>query len=182
MANCVACHGTEARGDQSVGAPALRGMEHWYVQTQLQKFLAGLRGTHFKNANGIAMRSALEFIESHPRAEFVLSSLSFYLEGLEPVKPEVTITGNAAAGQVHYALCATCHGPEGQGNRELGSPKLTGKQDWYLFHHLKLFRDGVLGSDPRDTTGAQMAAMAKTLPDEQAMRDLIAYINTFNTK
>ncbi len=181
--NCVACHGSEARGDRSVGAPALRGMESWYVQTQLQKFRAGLRGTHFKNANGIAMRSALEFLDAQSRSEtFVMSSLAAYLTSLDPVQPESTVVGNPAAGQALYAVCATCHGPDGAGNRELNAPKLTGKQDWYLLTHLKLFHDGVRGSDPRDVTGAQMAAMAKTVPTEQAMRDLIAYIQTFNTK
>lgn len=178
--NCVACHGSDARGDQSVGAPSLRGLENWYVQTQLQKFRAGLRGNHFKNSNAIAMRSALDFLDTHPRAEFVLSSLSFYLEELDPVEPEVTVIGNAAAGQAQYALCATCHGAAGEGNRALNAPKLTGQHDWYLLHHLKLFHDGVRGADPRDTTGAQMAAIAKAVADEQAMRDLVAYINTLN--
>ncbi|MCF3652353.1 PVC-type heme-binding CxxCH protein [Synoicihabitans lomoniglobus] len=182
LQNCVACHGSEARGDPSVGAPSLRGMENWYVQTQLQKFRHGLRGTHFKNANGIAMRSALEFLDTHPRAEFVISSLAFYLSSLDPVMPEPTVTGNAAAGQALYATCAACHGADGAGNRELSAPKLTGKQDWYLMHHLKLFHDGVRGADPRDVTGQQMAAMAKTVPNEQAMRDLAAYIQTLNTK
>ena len=178
--NCVACHGSEAQGDQSVGAPSLRGMEHWYVQTQLQKFREGLRGTHFKNANAIAMRSALDFLDNHPRAEFVFSSLSFYLEELEPMAHPATVTGDVAAGEALYATCAACHGAAGEGNRELNSPKLTGKQDWYLLNHLKLFHDGVRGSDPRDVTGAQMAAMAKVVPNEQAMRDLVAYINTLN--
>ena len=60
------------------------------------------------------------------------------------------------------------------------APKLTGKQDWYLLKHLQNFRDGVRGTDPRDIPGGQMAAIAKTLSDDDQLRDLVAYIQTLN--
>jgi len=39
-------------------------------------------------------------------------------------------------------------------------------------------RSGALADPPKDTYGAQMAPMAQTLPDEQAMEDVAAYIQT----
>lgn len=180
--HCVSCHGADAHGDASLEAPALAGMDAWYTQVQLQKFHRGIRGVHFKNPRGIAMNGALAFLDQEAEPIRLISYLAHYLEAEPEHVPEVTIEGDIVKGETHYALCATCHGPEGQGNRELNAPKLTGKQDWYLLKHLAAFRDGVRGSDPRDVPGGQMAAIAKTLPDEQGMRDLVSYIHTLNTK
>ena len=178
--HCVSCHGAEARGDAGLEAPSLAGMESWYLQTQLQKFHQGVRGTHFKNPRGIAMRSALQFLDSVAQPDRSISHLSHYLADLPEAPPPVTLDGDAARGQGLYAVCVACHGERAQGIRELGAPKLTGKQDWYLFKHLRAFQNGVRGADPRDVIGAQMAAIAKTVPDDQAMRDLVSYIQTFN--
>jgi cytochrome c oxidase subunit 2 len=40
------------------------------------------------------------------------------------------------------------------------------------------FRAGVRGAKAGDTSGALMRPMSMTLADEQAMRDVIAYITT----
>ncbi len=178
--HCVSCHGGSAQGDYGLGAPSLAGMENWYVQTQLQKFHQGLRGTHFKNPLGISMRSALEFLNAEPNPNRDISHLAHYLASLPETTPAITIEGDITRGQELYVTCAACHGDQAQGNRELNAPKLTGKQDWYLLRHLEAFRDGVRGADPRDVAGAQMAAMAKTVPDDQAMLDLVRYIQTLN--
>ena len=178
--NCVSCHGAEGQGDFSLGAPALAGMENWYVQTQLQKFYSGVRGTHFKNPNGIAMRSALDFLRSEAQPFRPMSHLAHYIEKMPEAKPEKSFDADPVRGKAHYALCVACHGEDAQGNRSLNAPKLTGKQDWYLLKHLVAFRDGVRGADPRDEAGAQMAAIAKVLPDEKAMQDVIAYIQSLS--
>lgn len=182
MQHCVACHGPEAGGDRELGAPSLRGMENWYSQTQLQKFRAGIRGTHFKNPRGIAMRSALEFLEALPRPNMGISHLAHYAETLPEAAPEATLEGDPVRGQALYATCVACHGAEGEGNEALASPKLTAKQDWYLYKQLKDFRDGVRGADSRDLKGVEMAAFAKTLPDEAAIRDVVAYIQSLNAE
>ena len=178
--HCVSCHGSEAQGDRSLEAPSLAGMENWYTQVQLQKYKAGLRGTHFKNPRGIAMRSALELVQSEVDPNRAFSHLAHYLETLPAIQSEATVEGDAASGKVHYGLCVPCHGDAAQGNQELGAPKLTGKQDWYLLKHLQAFHEGVRGADPRDVTGGQMAAIAKALPDEQAMKDVIVYIRSLS--
>src|ERR1044072_5289909 len=40
--------------------------------------------------------------------------------------------GDSAAGQAMFAPCTACHGDQGQGNKELGAPKLAGQAGWYL--------------------------------------------------
>jgi len=85
---------------------------------------------------------------------------------------------NIAAGQAAYAVCAACHGAQGEGNQQLNSPKLAGQPAWYLERQLKYFKEGVRGGDG-DTYGAQMVPMAMTLPDNAAIRNVSAYIETF---
>ena len=59
-----------------------------------------------------------------------------------------------------------------------GAP-LVGLSDWYLYRSLRKYQTGVRGSDPRDTDGAVMRGMAMVVADEQAMKDVIAHIMTF---
>lgn len=84
---------------------------------------------------------------------------------------------NIAAGQAAYAICATCHGAQGEGNQAMNGPKLAGQQAWYLERQLKYFKEGVRGGDG-DTNGAAMAPMAMTLVDDAAIRNVAAYIET----
>jgi cytochrome c553 len=74
----------------------------------------------------------------------------------------------------------TCHGPDGRGNQDLGSPDLTHQADWYMLSQLQKFKSGMRGAHPEDITGAQMAAMSQTLEDEQAMKDVIVYIRSMH--
>lgn len=89
--------------------------------------------------------------------------------------------GDSAKGKDYYTLtCQTCHGPNAEGNRSMNSPRLVGLQEWYLVRQLNNFRSGVRGFDPEDTYGQQMAAKAKTLPNEQAVSDVVAYVSTLD--
>ena len=48
--------------------------------------------------------------------------------------------------------------------------------DWYMLEQLKKFKHRVRGGTGEDFNGASMQAMTVSLPDEQAMKDVIAYI------
>ena len=87
--------------------------------------------------------------------------------------------GNAEVGRAQYAVCATCHGPAGEGNQLLNAPKLAGQGGWYLRRQLQYYRQGVRGTHPDDEFGRQMAPMAATLVDEAAVENVIAYVQTF---
>lgn len=87
--------------------------------------------------------------------------------------------GNAQIGQAQYAVCAACHGANGEGNQVLNSPKLAGQEAWYLKRQLEYFKDGTRGAHADDVYGRQMAPMAATMVNEQVMDNVIAYIETF---
>ena len=86
--------------------------------------------------------------------------------------------GKAEKGQEYFLLCQTCHGENGAGNESLGAPRIAGQHGWYLQRQLQNFKAGVRGAHADDSYGQQMAPMAQTLPDDQAVLDVVAYIGT----
>lgn len=74
--------------------------------------------------------------------------------------------GNPAAGQEKAAVCAGCHGLDG--NSTVGAnPRLAGQYESYLYHALKEYKDGRRES-------LLMAGMVANLTD-QDMKDLAAW-------
>jgi len=90
--------------------------------------------------------------------------------------------GNAFKGESLYAVCAGCHGPNGMGSEAANAPRLQGQFDWYLVRQIKHYQSGARGVHKDDTYGATMRAMAGTLTNEQAILDVVAYINTLKSK
>jgi len=86
--------------------------------------------------------------------------------------------GDAAAGKPLYAVCASCHGVQAEGNAALHAPKLSGQGDWYLKRQLKYFKNGARGTHDKDAFGKMMAPMAATLGDDSAINNVSAYIRT----
>ncbi len=86
--------------------------------------------------------------------------------------------GNIQLGQAQYAVCAACHGANGEGNRDLRGPKLAGQEAWYLRRQLENFKSGARGAHEEDTYGQQMAAISAVLVDAAAIDNVIAYIQT----
>lgn len=86
--------------------------------------------------------------------------------------------GDADTGKNYYATCGACHGQNGEGQQALNAPALAGQSEWYIVRQLENFKNGVRGSDPKDTFGMQMAPMAQTLPTAQSIEDVAAYITT----
>ena len=77
-----------------------------------------------------------------------------------------------------YAPCAACHGAQGEGNPGLKAPRLTHLSSVYIVAQLQKFKAGYRGGDGASDSARQMAAMAATLADDQAMYDTAAYIGT----
>ncbi len=170
---CTVCHGVQLMGNSNIKAPRLSGMESWYVENQLKAFKKGWRGNHEADVAGIEMQpmaAALSAEQIREVAAFVRSTRSD--------APPSTIDGDADKGKTHYSTCAVCHGVKGEGNVALGSPALTGINDWYLETQIRNFRDGARGSRAGDTYGMQMRASARLLPDDEAIRDVVSYIST----
>jgi len=173
---CVPCHGEAGHGDQALGAPSISGLPRWYLEAQLTKFAKGVRGAHPDDMEGARMRPMARTLKNATD----IAAVAEYVAQLAPFRPADTFTGgDTEGGKTRYeGLCVTCHGTDGKGNQDLGSPDLTHQADWYMLSQLQKFKSGMRGAHPEDVQGAQMAAMAQTLEDEKAMKDVIAYIRT----
>ena len=171
---CAACHGQKGEGNVAMNAPKLAGQEGWYIKRQLAAYRDGLRGTAPGDTYGMQMRP-MAMAVSDPTAE---ANLIAFIESLPAVDSAPTISGDPAAGQAAYAVCAACHGQKGEGNEALGGPALAGLDDWYLVRQINNYNNGLRGYDPKDTYGMQMKPMAATLNTEKAVNDVVAYINT----
>jgi cytochrome c oxidase subunit 2 len=172
---CAQCHGASGGGNPAALAPAIAGLEQWYVEAQLAKFRSGVRGMHPQDTGGLRMYPMSLWLASDADA----AAVAGYVAGLPAARPAPRLTGGEAKrGQQLFAPCVACHGVDGTGNEAMKAPTLTGASDWYLLSSLQKFKSGIRGADPADQTGAIMRAMSNTLADEQAMRDVIAYIAT----
>lgn len=172
---CVACHGEAGQGNATIAAPPIAGLPSWYVEAQLVKFRSGLRGYHASDAEGLRMRP----MSRQMMDEGEVKSVSAYVAALAPHKSAPSLTGgDVAAGQASYATCLACHGDKGLGNEALKAPPIAGQADWYLLSQLKKFKGGLRGTQAGDISGGQMRPMSMTLVDEQAMKNVVAYVGT----
>ena len=175
---CMSCHGDMAQGNKLLNAPALNVQEDWYMVRQLKKFKDGVRGMNPKDVAGMQMRPVTLTLKDEKTMQDIAGYIKTF--NTEEIKlPPQTLDGDVAKGRSLYGACIACHGDQGQGNKALHAPALAGQHDWYLLMQLKNFKAGIRGADPRDTSGALMRPMMMTLPNEQAMKDVIAYISTF---
>lgn len=53
--SCGACHGSRAQGNEALQAPALAGLQDWYIKQQLENFRSGIRGSHEADRYGQQM-------------------------------------------------------------------------------------------------------------------------------
>lgn len=171
---CLLCHGGNGNGNVAIRAPKISGLEPWYVARQLEAFANGLRGTHENDAPGQEMRP----VGLRLKEEGGIDDAVRFVQSLAAKAPPATITADVTRGRELYETCAACHGTRGEGNASLRAPALAARSDWYLIAQLQNYRSGLRGTDPRDTHGAQMRAVAATLPDDRAIADVVAYINT----
>lgn len=171
---CAACHGQQGEGNVAMNAPQLAGQEGWYIKRQLAAYRDGLRGTAPGDTFGMQMRP-MAMAVGNPTAE---ENLLAYIASLPNTDSPPTVSGDVAAGQAAYAVCAACHGQKAEGNEQMGGPSLAGQDDWYLVRQINNYNKGLRGYDPKDTFGMQMKPMAMTVSSEQAVNNVVAYINT----
>ena len=175
---CSPCHAPNGEGYQSEFSPKISGQEDWYLSRQLMNFRNDLRGDHDSEIWAKQMNFHIKDFAPSQLLSFV-----DYIGTLEDTPAEVTIEGDTTRGQQLYTqTCSLCHGDNAMGNPALNSPRLAGMSDWYMVIQLQKFRNGLRGDHPDDIYGLQMAVFATLLPDEQALLDVVAYINTFSSE
>jgi len=171
---CLLCHGSSANGNAGIRAPKLSGMEPWYLSRQLENFASGARGVPAADDSGHEMGP----VGMRLKQEGVLDAAVQFIGSLQAKRPAATVKGDATHGKQLYAACSACHGAKGEGSAAQQAPALAARSDWYLVTQLQNFRGGLRGADPRDSYGAQMRGVTAMLPDDKAIDDVVAYINT----
>ena len=172
-ATCAACHGAQGEGLVALNAPKLAGQGAWYLKRQLVQFKQGARGAHSKDTFGKVMAPMAALLTD----DAAIANVAAYIGTLPDKETPATVKGDAKKGQQRFVTCGACHGAAGQGIEATNAPRLKGMSDWYMVTQLKNFRDGVRGAHAQDMYGAQMALMAAMLTDDQAINDLVVYIN-----
>ena len=170
---CASCHGMNGEGNLALNAPRIAGQEAWYVERQLEHFKSGYRGGEGDTYG--AQMAPMAAVLADAQA---IRNISAYIASMPPVPPTPSVVGDVAEGEELYLTCSACHGAQGEGRWATNSPRLAGQDDWYMVRQLQNFKHLVRGGDRRDLFGPQMALMTKMLRDEQAMKDVVAYINT----
>lgn len=171
---CAACHGGNGEGIMAMNSPRLAGQEDWYLTRQIENFKSGVRGSHAEDVYGQQM-APMAGVLPNPS---VIANVAAYILTLQAPLPTPSIEGDVANGKALYAVCAACHGVKAEGLRALNSPRLSGQNDWYIVRQMKNYKAGIRGTHPDDIYGKQMAPMSMLLADEQAILDVVAYINT----
>lgn len=172
---CMACHGDKAQGNKALGAPALVNQESWYLERQLKNFKNGVRGYHPKDERGLQMAPMAKILTDDNAIKNVVG----FIKSLPESKPVKTIEGDLVNGKEFYnAICSACHGVGGNGNEALNAPRLAGVDDWYLLGQYKNFRDGIRGAHKDDMYGSQMRIMSNTLPTDEAITNVVAYLQS----
>ena len=172
---CAACHGPDAQGMLALNSPKLSGQEGWYLRRQIQYFKNGVRGTAENDIFGAMMAPMMVAVPDDQTIE----NLVAYILTLPSEPTPATVTGDLEEGEELYGTCIACHGEDAQGIWALNAPGLAGMTDWYLVRQLQNFRDGIRGAHPNDAYGDQMRMMADIFANDQAINDVVAYLNTF---
>jgi cytochrome c oxidase subunit 2 len=171
---CAACHGQQGEGQVALNAPKIAGQSAWYLKKQLQNYKAGLRGAHEDDVYGRQMAPMAATLVNDAAIDNVIAHIRTLPDNPAPK----TVDGDVSSGAKSYVVCAYCHGPDGQGIQHMNAPRVAGMTDWYIKSQLNNFKQDIRGAHLQDFDGKQMGYMANTLHDEQAINDLVAYINT----
>jgi cytochrome c oxidase subunit 2 len=174
FAVCSACHGAAGEGNLALNAPNLTGLPAWYLERQILNFKHGLRGGESSDVFGTQMAPMAATLPD----EAAVRNIAAYIDSLPAADSPATVAGDVAKGREIFATCSSCHGQDGQGIWSQNAPSLNGTNDWYLARQLENYRQGIRGSHPQDLYGKQMNLISSMLRDEQAVQDVVAYINT----
>jgi cytochrome c oxidase subunit 2 len=145
----------------------------WFTPTRVGRFdilcmeLCGI--AHY------AMRGHVEVVSQTDYDQWLASQPTF-------AQTQQGGSGDAIAGKASYGVCASCHGQQGEGNAAMNAPKLAGQGDWYLRRQIINYQQGIRGSHQDDIFGQQMASMANILGNQSSLRNVSAYINTFDNQ
>jgi cytochrome c553 len=160
---CSACHGFG--GNSRVEAvPILAGMSPGYFKKAIEDYATGKR----VSAEMEPFAKQVKLLGVDELAAFFASQRR--TPGTSRPDREAVERGRAAVGQ-----CASCHGPEGQGDEAKLIPRIAGQPAVYLRNQLLLFKAD--RRSPGDEAVTKMKAALKAIPDE-TLADVAAYYSS----
>ena len=171
---CTACHGAQGEGMQALNAPKIAGLGAWYIRRQIANYQDGIRASDPRDIYGIQMAPMARILADDSAVENVIA----HIQTLPNNAPEPTIFGDVDRGRKLYTTCSFCHGNEGEGRWNTNAPRLASMSDWYIAVQLENFKQGIRGGHDLDVYGDQMTMMANILKADDAINDVVAYINT----
>jgi len=174
---CISCHGIDGQGIEAMNAPQLAGLSRWYLQRQLGYFKQNIRGQNSTDVYGQQM-SVMSALLIDDKA---VEDVSAYLSSLPSSQNTLINKGDVIKGKRLYKNCSYCHGDDAQGNYAMNAPKLAGQHAWYLKRQIGSYQQGIRGNHSADLYGKQMILMSKILHDEQAVDDVVSYINSLSS-
>jgi cytochrome c553 len=158
VGNCTWCHGTSAQGFSV--APRLAGQQPDYVVDQLRSFAAHRRDDFLAAKYMWSATAHLDPLNAR--------DLATYFSGLPPRAADDGDSALVAEGKTIFengvpdeniVACQACHGPEGQGIREI--PRLGGLSSSYVQHRLEAWSEGY------DASAAPMPKVARSMSANQ---------------
>ncbi|MBT3668117.1 MAG: c-type cytochrome [Opitutae bacterium] len=167
VAECMLCHSNK----EAQRGPILHGMETWYLIDQLEKFRSGVRGNLASNRSEYLMGIGAKKIQS----DYELVYVANWFSEQDPLPAIRTIKGDIEDGQsVYVQRCVSCHGENGEGNRQFVAPSLQRLEGWYFLEQMRKFRSGQRGYHIKDIGGQSMAAASNEISD-RTLRNVVAY-------
>jgi cytochrome c553 len=153
VALCTGCHGPQGHS-QVPENPILAAQHPGYLESALQAYLSGGRDY------GIMKTLAGRLTGAEIKA------ISAYFAAQPPFRTQAKAPGDAARGETRTAVCASCHGADGNSTVPT-NPNLAGQHARYLSNALKDYKSG-------RRSNAIMASMVAAL-SEQDIEDIAAY-------
>ena len=161
FSTCLGCHGIPGYTNAypTYHVPRLGGQHADYIVAALKGYQSGERKHPTMHANAFSL------------SEQDMAEIAAYVSQIKPaIEEQRIIKGNIAEGQKKIQICATCHGEDGNGNKDNPNPtypRLAGQHEDYLRKALADYKSGAR-SNPI------MSGMAAPL-SEQDQADLAAY-------
>jgi cytochrome c553 len=179
-AYCTVCHGATGGGNPAIRAPALAGIEPWYLEAQLRAYRARQRGADDRSdPAGVEMRIVAGEIDDGR-----LGAIGRYVAALDgrADPPATQPTGTALArGRAAYGThCASCHGARGEGDAALGAPGLARLNDWYVVAAWHKYRGALRGAADAGGSPAAIAmqVISAAVPADFPIDDVAAWLGT----
>lgn len=172
---CTTCHGARLDGNDAIRAPALAGIEPWYLAQRLRAYRSHQLGQDFRtDPAGTDMGTVAREVDDER-----IAGIARFVATYPAVVTAATVMGDARRGrQLYQQHCAACHGTHAEGQASVGAPALARLNDWYLLAAWEKYRAGLRGADGAGPSAQAMRALAGSLGDRFAIADLARYVQS----